>query len=153
MLRHALESHQESLEVGITGKSLAGREIRAGHAVALAQLQQGCWLNRALQMEVQLRLGKGSEKSAGRGQGHRRSYRERGLTALLQAGKFRAMAAVKVINSQASNQPAAEAYPGKYLQPRHQQYTKEHAENRDNYPSRRAETARSFGFANTQDNH
>jgi len=70
MLGDAFEGHQECLEIGIPVKGLAGREIRAGHAMALAQLQQGCWLNRTFQMQVQLRLGQRSEKSIWDGRVH-----------------------------------------------------------------------------------
>ena len=62
---HFLEGHQEAGKIGVPVERFCFGE-RRGVAVALPEFEQGGRLNCALQMQVQLRLGKLTNKSAGR---------------------------------------------------------------------------------------
>src|SRR5882724_4684322 len=65
MRAHRLESDQKTVKVGVSIKRLHFRDS-SPFAVPLAQFEQGGRLNRALQMQMQLRLGQLTDESVGR---------------------------------------------------------------------------------------
>src|SRR5579862_8883358 len=73
-------------------------------------------------------------------------YRIRGAWAELAA-----MPAVRPVDAHADNEPCEEAQPGQNRQPRHQQYTEDHAENGRGQASGSAEPAMPLRLLVTQD--
>ena len=70
VFRHSFKRHQEAHEILILVESLAGGQIGIPHTVSLAKFKKGSGLDRAFQMEMQLRFRQRAEKSAGCGSRH-----------------------------------------------------------------------------------